>query len=62
MTYDGNLHPGLGQAQKCDRVKPVNGILILAWMIIFIYVFGMGGQGKRDTTLYNQLPLPFITK
>jgi hypothetical protein len=27
MTYDvGNPDPGLGQAQKCGRVKPVNGI------------------------------------
>jgi hypothetical protein len=27
MTYDvGNQGPGLGQAQKCDRVKLVNGI------------------------------------
>ena len=27
MTYDvGNLGPGLGQAQKCGRVKSVNGI------------------------------------
>jgi hypothetical protein len=30
MTYDiGNLGPGLAQAQKYGRVKPVNGILIL---------------------------------
>jgi hypothetical protein len=30
MTYDvGNQGPGLGQAQKCDRVKLVNGIPIL---------------------------------
>ena len=29
MTYDvGNPGPGLGQAQKCGRVKPVNGIYI----------------------------------
>jgi len=29
MTYDvGNLGPGLGQAQKCGRFKPVNGIPI----------------------------------
>jgi len=27
MTYDvGNSGPDLGQAQKCGRVKPVNGI------------------------------------
>jgi len=27
MTYDvGNPGPGFGQAQKCDWVKPVNGI------------------------------------
>jgi hypothetical protein len=27
-TYDvRNLGPGLGQTQKCDRFKPVNGIL-----------------------------------
>jgi len=27
MTYDvGNPGPGLGQAHKCGRVKPVNGI------------------------------------
>jgi len=27
MAYDvGNPVPGLGQAQKCGRVKPVNGI------------------------------------
>jgi hypothetical protein len=26
FTYDvGKLGPGLGQAQKCGRVKPVNG-------------------------------------
>ena len=30
MTCDiGNLGPGLAQAQKYGRVKPVNGILIL---------------------------------
>ena len=29
-TYDiGNPGPGLGQEQKCDRVKPVKGITIL---------------------------------
>jgi hypothetical protein len=27
MTYDvGNPGPGLGQAQKCGRVRQVNGI------------------------------------
>ena len=27
MTYDtGNPGPGLGQAQKCGRIKPVTGI------------------------------------
>jgi hypothetical protein len=27
MTYDvGNPGPGLGQTQKCGRVRPVNGI------------------------------------
>jgi hypothetical protein len=26
MTYDvGNPGPGLGQAQKCGRIKPVTG-------------------------------------
>jgi hypothetical protein len=30
MAYDvGNTGPGLGQAQKCDRVKPVNWISAL---------------------------------
>ena len=30
MTYDiGNPGPGLGEAQKCDRVKLVNGILAI---------------------------------
>jgi len=30
MTYDiGNPGPALGQAQKYDRVKPVNGISTL---------------------------------
>ena len=30
MTYAiGNPGPGLGQAQKCDWVKPVNGISTL---------------------------------
>jgi len=25
-TYEaGNLNPGIGHAQKCGRVKPVNG-------------------------------------
>ena len=34
-TYDiGNLGPGLGQAQKCGRVKPVNGIPTLPLLII----------------------------
>jgi hypothetical protein len=28
MTYDfENPGPGLGHAQKCGRVKPINGIL-----------------------------------
>ena len=25
ISADGNSHHFLGQAQKCDRVKPVNG-------------------------------------
>ena len=29
MPYDiGNPGPGLGQTQKCDVVKPVNGVQI----------------------------------
>ena len=32
MTYDiGNPGPGLGQAHKCGRVKPVNGIPTPSW-------------------------------
>ena len=32
MTYDvGNPNPDLGQAQRCGRVKPVNGIPTLSF-------------------------------
>jgi len=32
MTYDvGNPCTGLGQTQKCGRVKPVNGIPTLSF-------------------------------
>ena len=32
MTYDiGNPGPGLGQAHKCGRAKPVNGIPTPSW-------------------------------
>jgi len=35
MTYDiGNPGPGLGQTQKCGRVKPINGIPTLPLLII----------------------------
>jgi len=35
MTYDiGNPVPGLGQTQKCGRVKPINGIPTLPLLII----------------------------
>jgi len=39
----GNLGPGLGQAQKCDRVKLVNWILtlflLMIWSTTSIYRF-----------------------
>ena len=35
MTYTGgNPGPGLGQAQKCGGVKPVNGFPTLPFLII----------------------------
>jgi hypothetical protein len=35
MTYDvGNPDSGIGQAQKCGGVKPVNGIPTLPLLII----------------------------
>jgi hypothetical protein len=39
-TYDvGNPGPGLGQAQKCGWVKPVNGIPSLSsWLLIEIFI------------------------
>ena len=34
-TYDvGNLGPGLGRAQKCGGIKPVNGIPTLSSILI----------------------------
>ena len=34
---DRNPDPGLGQAQNCDRVKPVNGIPTLHTQIYILY-------------------------
>jgi hypothetical protein len=29
----GNSYPGVGQAHKCGRVKAVNGIQTLSWIL-----------------------------
>ena len=38
-TYDvGNPGPGLEQAQKCGRIKPINGISTLPTCSIYILI------------------------
>ena len=63
MTYTGgNPGPGLGQAQKCGGVKPVNGFPTLPFLIIgsptaIQILTDINKKQKQKKTCTDSLPL-----
>ena len=51
MIYDvGNPGPGLGQAQQCGGVKPVNRFYIIVALAFLIY-FGLRKYSLNNSTM-----------